>query len=78
MFSQMTTLSNVIVRVLIAAIMSLITGTIFWDLPSTDAKVRLKLCFIPLGIRIMGNQITQQIPLSPEIKNVLYFSSLSS
>ncbi|XP_049866326.1 ATP-binding cassette sub-family G member 8 isoform X2 [Pectinophora gossypiella] len=38
-FTQMTTLSNVITRVLIAAIMSLITGTIFWDLPMTDAKL---------------------------------------
>ncbi|KAL0891898.1 hypothetical protein ABMA27_015149 [Loxostege sticticalis] len=38
-FTQMTTLSNVITRVLIAAIMSLVTGTIFWDLPTTDAKL---------------------------------------
>lgn len=38
-FTQMTTLSNVITRVLIAAIMSIITGTIFWDLPATDAKL---------------------------------------
>ncbi|XP_063378876.1 ATP-binding cassette sub-family G member 8 [Cydia fagiglandana] len=38
-FTQMTTLSNVVTRVLIAAIMSLITGTIFWDLPTTDAKL---------------------------------------
>ncbi|KAI8429199.1 hypothetical protein MSG28_007735 [Choristoneura fumiferana] len=38
-FTQMTMLSNVVTRVLIAAIMSLITGTIFWDLPTTDAKL---------------------------------------
>ncbi|KAG6464036.1 hypothetical protein O3G_MSEX014230 [Manduca sexta] len=38
-YTQMTTLSNVITRVLIAAVMSIITGTIFWDLPTTDAKL---------------------------------------
>ncbi|CAH0407909.1 unnamed protein product [Chilo suppressalis] len=38
-FTQMTTLSNVVMRVLLAVIMSLITGTIFWDLPTTDAKL---------------------------------------
>ncbi|XP_068630907.1 ATP-binding cassette sub-family G member 8 isoform X2 [Battus philenor] len=39
LYTQMTTLSNVITRVLIAAVMSLITGTVFWDLPSTDSKL---------------------------------------
>ncbi|XP_045493270.1 ATP-binding cassette sub-family G member 8 [Colias croceus] len=39
LYTQMTTLSNVITRVLLAAIMSLVTGTIFWDLPSTDPKL---------------------------------------
>ncbi|KAJ0179715.1 hypothetical protein K1T71_004306 [Dendrolimus kikuchii] len=39
LFTQMTTLSNVVTRVLIAAFMSIVTGTIFWDLPSTDAKL---------------------------------------
>ncbi|XP_050681675.1 ATP-binding cassette sub-family G member 8 isoform X4 [Leptidea sinapis] len=39
LYTQMTTLSNVITRVLIAAIMSLITGTLFWDLPTTDPKL---------------------------------------
>ncbi|XP_047521097.1 ATP-binding cassette sub-family G member 8 [Pieris napi] len=39
LYTQMTTLSNVITRVLIAAVMSLIIGTIFWDLPSTDPKL---------------------------------------
>ncbi|XP_072940988.1 uncharacterized protein [Epargyreus clarus] len=39
LYTQMTTLSNVITRVLLAAFMSLITGTIFWDLPATDAKL---------------------------------------
>ncbi|XP_046960224.1 ATP-binding cassette sub-family G member 8 [Vanessa cardui] len=39
LYTQMTTLSNVITRIIIAAVMSLITGTIFWDLPSTDAKL---------------------------------------
>ncbi|XP_026751087.1 ATP-binding cassette sub-family G member 8 [Galleria mellonella] len=38
-FTQMSTLSNVVTRVLIAAIMSLVTGTIFWDLPATDSKL---------------------------------------
>lgn len=38
-FTQMTTLSNLVTRVLIAAFMSIVTGTIFWDLPSTDAKL---------------------------------------
>ncbi|XP_053602449.1 ATP-binding cassette sub-family G member 8 [Plodia interpunctella] len=38
-FTLMTTLSNVITRILIAAIMSIVTGTIFWDLPATDAKL---------------------------------------
>ncbi|XP_059052503.1 ATP-binding cassette sub-family G member 8 [Achroia grisella] len=38
-FTQMSTLSNVVSRVLIAAIMSLVTGTIFWDLPATDSKL---------------------------------------
>ncbi|XP_026328997.1 ATP-binding cassette sub-family G member 8 [Hyposmocoma kahamanoa] len=38
-FTQMMTLSNVVTRVLIAAILSLVTGTIFWDLPVTDAKL---------------------------------------
>ncbi|KPJ01586.1 ATP-binding cassette sub-family G member 8 [Papilio xuthus] len=39
LYTQMTTLSNVITRILLAAVMSLVTGTIFWDLPSTDAKL---------------------------------------
>ncbi|CAH2075533.1 unnamed protein product, partial [Iphiclides podalirius] len=39
LYTQMTTLSNVITRVLIAAAMSLVTGTVFWDLPSTDPKL---------------------------------------
>ncbi|XP_052738552.1 ATP-binding cassette sub-family G member 8 isoform X1 [Bicyclus anynana] len=39
LYTQMTTLSNVITRVIIAAVMSLVTGTIFWDLPSTDPKL---------------------------------------
>ncbi|CAH0626777.1 unnamed protein product [Chrysodeixis includens] len=39
LFTQSTTVSNVITRVLLAAIMSLITGTVFWDLPATDAKL---------------------------------------
>ncbi|CAG9784864.1 unnamed protein product [Diatraea saccharalis] len=38
-FTQMTTLSNVVTRILLAIIMSLVTGTIFWDLPTTDAKL---------------------------------------
>lgn len=38
-FTQVSTLSNIITRVLIAAIISIITGTIFWDLPSTDPKL---------------------------------------
>lgn len=36
-------MSNLITRIIIAAIMSLITGTIFWDLPTTDAKVIVQL-----------------------------------
>nr|XP_021188651.2 ATP-binding cassette sub-family G member 8 [Helicoverpa armigera]XP_021188652.2 ATP-binding cassette sub-family G member 8 [Helicoverpa armigera]WRX06076.1 ABCG14 [Helicoverpa armigera] len=36
LYTQSTTISNVITRVLLAAVMSLITGAIFWDLPSTD------------------------------------------
>ncbi|CAH2230068.1 jg14261, partial [Pararge aegeria aegeria] len=39
LYTQMTTLSNVITRVIIAAVISLVTGTIFWDLPSTDTKL---------------------------------------
>ncbi|CAH0728974.1 unnamed protein product, partial [Brenthis ino] len=39
LYTQMSTVSNVITRVMIAAMMSLITGTIFWDLPSTDTKL---------------------------------------
>ncbi|KAL4710470.1 hypothetical protein ACJJTC_008872 [Scirpophaga incertulas] len=38
-FTQMTTFSNMITRVLMAAIMSLVIGTIFWDLPTTDPKL---------------------------------------
>ncbi|XP_041976067.1 ATP-binding cassette sub-family G member 8 [Aricia agestis] len=39
LYTQMSTLSNVITRILIAAVLSLVTGTIFWDLPTTDAKL---------------------------------------
>lgn len=39
LFTQATTLSNVITRILLAAIMSLITGAVFWDLPATDSKL---------------------------------------
>ncbi|KAJ8731790.1 hypothetical protein PYW08_014520 [Mythimna loreyi] len=39
LFTQSTTLSNVITRVLLAAVMSLITGAVFWDLPATDPKL---------------------------------------
>ncbi|XP_037961247.2 ATP-binding cassette sub-family G member 8 [Plutella xylostella] len=38
-YTQMSTLSNIITRIIIAAIMSLVTGTIFWDLPTTDAQL---------------------------------------
>ncbi|XP_032511388.2 ATP-binding cassette sub-family G member 8 [Danaus plexippus] len=41
LYTQMTTLSNVITRILIAAIMSIVTGAVFWDLPSTDPKLTL-------------------------------------
>ena len=40
LFTQSTTLSNVISRVLLAAVMSMITGAVFWDLPATDPKVK--------------------------------------
>ncbi|CAG4941301.1 unnamed protein product [Parnassius apollo] len=39
LYTQMGTLSNVITRIIIAAVMSLVTGTVFWDLPATDAKL---------------------------------------
>lgn len=38
-FMQMTILTNVISRILLAAIMSLLTGTVFWDLPATDSRL---------------------------------------
>lgn len=40
LYTQMNTLSNLITRIIIAAVMSLVTGAIFWDLPTSDAKVR--------------------------------------
>lgn len=39
LYTQMNSLANLIIRIIIAAVMSLITGTIFWDLSSTDPKL---------------------------------------
>ncbi|GBP27615.1 ATP-binding cassette sub-family G member 8 [Eumeta japonica] len=41
LYTQTSSLMRVVTRVVLAAVMSLVAGTIFWELPATDARPRV-------------------------------------